>query len=96
MIDQIVDIIEKNKEKTMIQKLLIKNSDGKKSVTMTAFVLGFVIVNLKLILSGMTIGGLVLAPFSGVEYAAAMSALGAIYVLRRQTDKKNNTESEGE
>ena len=94
MIEQIVGIIEKNKENQMINKLLIKNSDGKKSVTMTAFVLGFVIVNLKLIFSGVTLGGLNLAPFSGVEYAAAMSALGAIYVLRRQVEKKSNSEGE--
>lgn len=92
MVDQIISIIERNKEKSVINKMLIKNSDGKKSVTMTAFVLGFAIVNLKLIMSGMTIGGLVLAPFSGVEYAAAMTALGAIYVMRRHSDKKDGGE----
>lgn len=79
----------------MVEKFLIKNSDGKKSVTMTAFVLGFVIVNLKLIFSGMTIGGLNLAPFTGGEYAAAMSALGAIYVLRRHTDNIAAKKDEG-
>lgn len=69
-----------------MNKFLLKDSSGKKSATMTAFVVGFVVVNAKLVLSGMTIGGLELAPFTGTEYAAAVSALGAIYVLRRNTD----------
>jgi hypothetical protein len=65
------------------------------TTTMTAFVLGFIVVNAKLLLSGMTLGGLELAPFTGVEYAAAVSALGAIYVLRRSTDPANK-EVQGE
>lgn len=75
-----------------MNKLLIKDSQGKKSVTMTAFVTGFTIVNLKLILSGVSIGGLELAAFTGSEYAAAVAALGAIYVLRRNTDPDKKTQ----
>lgn len=62
---------------------LIKDSKGLPSVTMTAFVLGAVVVNLKLLLSGMTLGGFSMSDFNGSDYAASMSALGAIYVLRR-------------
>jgi len=65
--------------------ILFKDSSGKKSVTMTLFVLGSLVVNLKLIFSGMTLGGLALAAFSGTEYAVAMTALGGIYILRRST-----------
>lgn len=75
-----------------LTKLLLKDSSGKPSTTMTAFVLGFVVVNLKLILSGMEIGGLTLAPFSGGEYAAAVGALGAVYILRRNTGNGNKEE----
>ena len=75
-----------------LNMFLIKDSSGKPSVTMTAFVTGFAVVNAKLIGSGMTIGSLTLAPFSGVEYAAAMAALGAIYVMRRSTDKSVDEE----
>ena len=71
-----------------LRKLMIKNSDGKRSATMTAFVLGFIVVNLKLILSGVTIGSVTLSPFSGTEYAASLAALGAIYVLRRGQGKE--------
>lgn len=68
-----------------MEKFLLKDSAGNKSTTVTVFILGAMIVNLKLIFSGMTIGGLTLAEFSGTEYAAALMALGGIYVLRRTT-----------
>ncbi len=68
-----------------MSKMLIKDSGGKPSVTMTAFCWGCFVVNLKLILSGMTIKGYTMAAFGGGEYAAAMGALGAVYVLRRAT-----------
>ncbi len=74
----------------MMEKFLLKDSSGKKSVTMTAFCLGFLVVNGKLLLAGMTIGSYQMAPFTGVEYGAALAALGAIYVLRR-----NVSDSEG-
>ena len=72
-----------------LNKFLIKNSKGEKSVTVTAFITGFVIVCFKLLASGITIGGLKMAPFSGTEFAAAVGALGAVYVLRRNEDDKN-------
>jgi len=68
-----------------INKFLIKDSRGDKSVTMTAFVIGFVVVNLKLLVSGLTLAGYQMAAFTGVDYSAALSALGAVYILRRKT-----------
>lgn len=67
----------------MMEKLLLKDSTGKKSVTMTAFVWGCVVVNAKLLMSGLTIHGTQMSQFGGSEYAIALGALGAIYVLRR-------------
>lgn len=72
--------------------MLIKDSSGKKSVTMTAFVMGFVVCNVKLLLSGVTIGDLTVAAFTGSEYAAAVSALGGVYVLRRNFGKPDGSE----
>jgi hypothetical protein len=66
-----------------INKLLIKDSAGKPSVTMTAFVTGFITVNFKLLASGITIAGYTMTAFTGGEYAAAVGALGAVYVMRR-------------
>lgn len=68
-----------------INKILIKDSSGEPSVTMTAFVVGFVTVNLKLLISGLTIGSYTMSTFTGVDYSAAVAALGAIYVMRRAT-----------
>ena len=73
-----------------MKKFLLKDSSGEPSLTMTAFVLGFIVVNFKLLVSGLTIGGLKMAAFSGTEYGAALAALGAIYVLRRSTTKKED------
>lgn len=74
---------------------LIKDSSGEKSVTMTAFVFGFIIVNLKLILSGVTIGGYSMSVFTGSEYALCLSALSGTYILRRAVNK-NKEEKETE
>jgi len=76
-----------------LNKILIKDSDGKPSVTMTAFVTGFVVVNLKLIVSGLTLAGYKMAPFTGVDYSAAVGALGAIYVMRRSSGGEKKEDS---
>jgi len=76
----------------MFNKLLLTDTSGKKSTTLTAFMIGFVVVNLKLLFSGMTINGLILSPFSGGEYASALIALGGIYVIRRATNKEKSDE----
>ena len=72
--------------------MLIKDSSGKKSVTMTAFVVGCIVCNVKLLLGGMTIGGLTVAAFTGGEYAAAVAALGGVYTLRRNFGKPDGSE----
>lgn len=74
----------------MLNKFLIKNTSDKKSLTASAFFYGFIIVNLKLICSGLTFNGFTISAFTGSEYAMAVSALGAVYVLRRNTEVKND------
>jgi hypothetical protein len=71
----------------MLDKFLLRDTKGKKSVTVTAFIIGFIIVNFKLLFSGVTIGEITLSTFSGVDYGAALAALGAIYVMRRTSQK---------
>lgn len=56
---------------------------GEQSVTLTMFVLGMVVCIAKLMISGMTIQGFAMSAFSGVDFAAAVGALGAVYVARR-------------
>ena len=71
-----------------LNKFLFKDSRGKPSLTATAFILGFAVVNLKLIFSGFEFENFKMALFSGGEYAAAVGSLGAIYVIRRSTEKE--------
>lgn len=74
------------------RRLMLVDSSGNPSSTLTFFAFGFIIVNLKLLFSGMTIGGFSMSVFSGTEYAAAIGALGAIYVLRRNTDPEKKSD----
>jgi len=62
---------------------------GRDSVTLTAFIVGFVVCLGKLALSGMVIHGFNCGDFSGVDFAAAVGALGAIYGYRKATEAKN-------
>lgn len=61
-----------------------------KSVTLTAFITGFMVATLKLLISGAEIGSVKLGVFSGGEFAAAVGALGAIYVMRRHKNQKES------
>lgn len=45
---------------------------------------------LKLIGSGVTMGEFSLEKFSGMDFAAAIGALGAIYAARKHSDNKNS------
>jgi hypothetical protein len=74
-----------------INNFLIKHSGGEKSLTATCFIICFIVINVKLILSGVTIGTVTLSQFSGVDYAAALAAAGTIYAMRRNGEKKNET-----
>jgi len=71
-----------------MRRLLFRDTTtGKPSITVTAFFWGFLVVNAKLLLAGMQVGSFVFSAFTGVDYSAAIGALGAIYVARRATDK---------
>lgn len=60
---------------------------GKESVTLSVFIYGFTIATIKLLFAGMQIGEkFKMSDFSGVDYAAVIGALGAVYTMR-----KNNT-----
>lgn len=53
------------------------------SVTLTVFITGFIICTGKLLLSGIKTDIITFEQFSGVDYAAALAALGGIYVMRK-------------
>lgn len=66
---------------------------GKPSPTTTAFVLGFLVATTKLLMSGIVIGAFTLSPFTGVDFAAAMGALGAVYVMRDKRAAKDDKDN---
>jgi hypothetical protein len=70
--------------------MYLKDENGKESATLTMFVVGFIAATAKLLLSGVTIAGLTIVPFSGVEYSAAVAALGGVYMLRKRDKGKTN------
>lgn len=76
----------------ILSKLVIRDvKTGKPSYTVTAFVIGFLVVNIKLLFSGMQITETFkMSDFSGVDYAACVAALGSIYVLRKNKSIKDN------
>jgi len=67
----------------------------KKSVTLTMFVYGAIVCFAKLIFSGVQVGNLfTLSQFSGVDFGAAMGALGGIYAMRRTKNAKEEESTE--
>ena len=85
----------------MLDKILAKFilndlKTGKPSYTVTAFVIGFWIINIKLLLSGMQFSDKIkMSEFSGMDYATAAAAIGSIYVLRKnKTIEKDKTEKD--
>ena len=77
-----------------MNKFLLKDSSGERSVTHTAFVVGFVIACVKLLLSGNTFGKIAFDTFTGVDFATVVGALGTVYSYRRASGKKNDQEKE--
>ena len=57
-----------------------------KSVTLTLFVIAFVIACVKLLIANMVINKISLGAFTGTDFAAVVGAAGAIYTARKYTD----------
>jgi hypothetical protein len=74
----------------MVKKLLVKNNKGEPSSTLTVFLSGSFVALLKLLFSGMTFGEFTVPVFTGSEFGMVMAALGAVYVLRKNVDKKED------
>lgn len=63
-------------------KYLISNPNGTPSVTKLAFITAFIIVNIKLMLSGISIGSFTIPTFTGTDYAMILGTLSATYIFR--------------
>ena len=63
-----------------------------RSATLTLLVYGYFVCLAKLLVSGVIIGTTQLGTFTGVDFAAAVGALGALYGVRKYTDKRKPPE----
>lgn len=80
----------------ILSTLILKDiKTGKPSYTVSAFVFGFFVINIKLLLAGINITDEIkMSDFSGVDYAASAAAIGSIYVLRKnKTIKSDDNEN---
>lgn len=66
-----------------MEKFFITDTKKKKSLTATILFWGSIVCFAKLIFSGMTIGSVTIAVFSGSDFAMVMGSLGALYTARR-------------
>lgn len=65
-------------------------NSGQPSPTTTVFVIGSLVCVLKLILSGFQLGSFQSSQFTGVDFAAAVGALGAVYVMRKKPENRED------
>lgn len=81
----------------LIDLFIIKNKKtGKPSYTTTMVVVGFFIINLKLLVSGIEITDKIkFDTFTGVDYAAAIAAIGAMHIGNKKLNgpKQENTDN---
>ena len=80
----------------MLAKFIINDVKTRKpSYTVTAFIVGFFVINFKLLFSGVQITDKIkMSDFNGVDYAAGVAALGGIYVLRKNKTIKSDNEED--
>ncbi len=67
----------------------IRRPANDKSVTLTFFVVGYIIALLKLIFAGVELGSFKVGAFSGADFALVVGAVGGLYSIRRATKKKD-------
>jgi hypothetical protein len=76
--------------KSFISSLLLTNKKGDPSYSRTMVAIAFVVINIKLIFSGLQVGTfLTFSPFSGIDYAAALTAIAALHVSNKAVTKDN-------
>lgn len=68
--------------------MYFKDSKGERSLTATLTIVGFTVACIKLLLSDVHIGPIDCGNFTGLEFAAVVGSLGAIYNWRRGKEKK--------
>lgn len=79
----------------MVAKILsflsiIDDTTGKLSYSRTMVLVGFLVVNAKLIFSGINIlDKFKISDFSGVDYGASIAALSGLHIFNKQINNQN-------
>lgn len=78
----------------LVSLFMLRNEvTGKKSYTVTMTVVGFGVICIKLLISGMTIGEYKSSDFTGVDFAAALGAISALYVSNKHVNNLKDKNS---
>lgn len=76
---------------SLFKKLSLINEKGKVSYSRSMVIIAFTVINLKLLFSGVEIVDKIkLSDFSGVDYAAALAAIGALHVGNKTIKSKED------
>lgn len=79
---------------SFISKILLKKIEGGGSYSLTFSTIAFIVINLKLIFSGMDIGHyLHLSDFSGVDYGAALAAISALHIGNKVANNSSSKDN---
>jgi hypothetical protein len=68
--------------------MMLKDESGQPSLTRTLYAAGFIICSIKLLLAGIQVGGFKMSDFSGIDFGAAIAALGGVYHMKKVQDTK--------
>lgn len=80
---------------SLINLFVLKNKAGKPSYSTSMVVYSFAIINLKLLFSGIDILGKVkMSSFSGIDYAAAFTAIAALHVGNKKFNGPKSNEKD--
>lgn len=70
-----------------LSKLIIKNAEtSKPSYTTTAFISGFLLISLKLIVSGLTIRGYKMSDVSVSDWSMGVAALSSMWIANKHVN----------
>lgn len=73
---------------SFINKFLLKKDEGQGSYSLTFSVIAFIVINLKLIFSGIDIAHVVkMSEFGGTDYGVALAAISALHLGNKAVNK---------
>lgn len=69
--------------------LLVNKKTGKPSYSTTMVVVGFFLINIKLLFSGIEFKGIKFDSFTGVDYSACLAAISGLHLGNKMVNNKS-------